>query len=423
MQAASRLVAVPQFGSFWRKLAAFSGPGYLIAVGYMDPGNWATDLAGGSHAGYLLLSVVVSASIVAMVLQYLSIKVGIATGRNLAQLCSDTFPRPVNIILWMAAETMIIACDLAEVIGTAIGLGLLFHLPLPVGLLVTGLDVFILMLLQSKGMRYLETIVVVLIATVVGCFGLELLLARPEFGSLIGGLVPTPALFSDHSSLLLAIGIIGATIMPHNLYLHSSLVHSRQIGTSDDDKREAIKFATIDSTGALMIAMAVNVAILIIAAATFYAHGLRSVTDLTQAAGLLAPLLDASVASILFAVALLASGLNSTVTATMAGQVIMEGFINLRINPKLRRMITRGLAIIPAIIVVFVFGSQAIGNLLIASQVVLCLQLPLALIPLIWFTSRRKHMGVLTNSRALTIGTSLVAVTILIINGWLVIKT
>jgi manganese transport protein len=405
---------------WWRKLVSASGPGYLIAVGYMDPGNWATDLAGGSHFGYMLLVVVALASGAAMVLQHLAIKLGVVTGMNLAEVCREAWPRPVVIGLWLASEVMIIACDLAEVIGTAIGLGLLFGLPLVPSLIVTALDVVVLLALNRRGMRQLEVFVIVLIGTVVATLGVEVWLAQPQWGAVLMGLVPSPRIISQHDALYLSIGIIGATIMPHNLFLHSELVKGTA-GRDGMSPREVIRWRTVDSTLALGIAAVVNGAILIVAAASFWTHGMTDVVDLGQAAGLLAPALGVTAAGTLFAVALLASGQNSTITATLAGQVVMEGFLQLRLSPGLRRVITRSLAIIPAVAVVIIGGAHTVTTLLVDSQIVLSLTLPLAALPLIWFTSRRRWMGALRNSRALSLGVTAITVVITGLNIWLLV--
>jgi manganese transport protein len=416
-----RSVSVPDSGaSFIKKLLAFSGPGYLVAVGYMDPGNWATDLAGGSKFGYALLSVVLLSSAFAMLLQHLAIKLGVVTGRDLAQICRDSFPRFVNVFLWLMAEIMIIACDLAEVIGTAIALELLFHIPLPIGVVITAADVLLLLLLQKKGFRYLEALIVALITTVVACFALEIAFAQPALAPLMMGFVPVRELFTNQQMLLIAVGILGATVMPHNLYLHSAVVQTRAHAITAKGKREAIKFATIDSTIALSLAFFVNAAILILAAAAFYASGHGAVAEIDQAYKLLAPLLGVGLASTLFAVALLASGQNSTITATLAGQVILEGFLQIKIKPWLRRLITRALAIIPAAFIVLVYGGSGLSKLLIFSQVVLSMQLPFAVFPLVLFTSSRKKMGVFANPWWLKVVAFVIALIIASLNVWLI---
>lgn len=417
-----RSVAVPESASFIKKMLAFSGPGYLVAVGYMDPGNWATDLAGGSKFGYALLFVILLSSIFAMLLQHLTVKLGIATGRDLAQICRDTFPRWVNVFLWLMAEIMIIACDLAEVIGTAIALDLLFGIPLAIGVVITAVDVLLLLFLQKKGFRYLEALVMVLIATVVVCFALEMAFSQPAIAPLLQGFIPTTELFTNQQMLLIAVGILGATVMPHNLYLHSAVVQTRAHVETEKGKKEAIKFATIDSTVALSLAFFVNAAILILAAASFYVTGYGEVAEIGDAYKLLAPLLGVGAASTLFAVALLASGQNSTITATLAGQVILEGFMNIKIKPWVRRIITRALAIVPAVGIAIAFGDSGLANLLIASQVVLSMQLPFAVLPLVWFTSSRKKMGMFVNPLWMKIIVFSIAAIIGTLNVWLIVN-
>ncbi|HEY1835988.1 MAG TPA: Nramp family divalent metal transporter [Candidatus Saccharimonadales bacterium] len=419
-----RSITVPDSSaSFFKKLLAFSGPGYLVAVGYMDPGNWATDLAGGAKYGYLLLFVVLISSVFAMFLQHLAIKLGIVTGRDLAQICHDTFPKAFNVFLWLMAEVMIIACDLAEVIGTAIGLQLLFHVPLPIGVIVTALDVLLLLALQRVGFRYLEALVIGLIGTVVLCFGLEIIFSAPALAPLLKGFLPTTQLFTNRDLLFIAVGIIGATVMPHNLYLHSSVVQTRAHPRTDTGKREAIKFATIDSTGALTIAFLVNAAILIVAAATFHFSGHQDVANINSAYKLLVPLLGVGVAGTLFGVALLASGQNSTITATLAGQIILEGFLQVRIRPWLRRLITRVLAIVPAATIVLLRGSSGLASLLIFSQVILSMQLPFAVVPLVIQTNSKKRMGVFANSTGAKVTMFAIAGILTGLNVWLIIAS
>ncbi len=405
-------VPIPHEKSWVWKLLAFSGPAYLIAVGYMDPGNWATDLAGGSQFGYSLLFVVLASSLSAMLLQYLCAKLGIVTGRDLAELSRDHFPVPVTIFLWIMAEVMIIACDLAEVIGSAIALYLLFHIPLLWGVLITAADVLLLLALVRHGFRTLEAIVFVLIATVVACFGIDLLVAQPALAPLFAGFIPTGSILLNHDMLYIAIGIIGATVMPHNLYLHSSVVQTRRYKESPEGKREAIRFSGIDSVIALSLAFFVNAAILVLAASVFNAHGYTHVTDLTEAYKLLVPLLGGSFAAILFGLALLASGQNSTITGTLAGQVIMEGFLGLKLPPALRRILTRGLALIPAVACILIFGAGSLPKLLILSQVILSIQLPFALVPLLYFTSRRSLMGEFVNKMWTSIIAGIITVVI-----------
>jgi len=411
----------PSNASFIRKLLAFTGPGYLVAVGYMDPGNWATDLAGGSAFGYSLLSVILLSSVFAMFLQHLTVKLGIVTGMDLAQICRRIFPYWTNVVLWIMAEIMIIACDLAEVIGTAIALELLFHIPLPVGVVVTGLDVLLLLFLQKKGFRWLEALVIALIAIVVVCFGLELIFSQPQIAPLMAGFIPARELFTNREMLFIAVGILGATVMPHNLYLHSAVVQTRAHELHKKGKEEAIKFATIDSSIALSLAFFVNAAILILAAATFFATGHHDIADIDQAYRLLTPLLGVGIASVLFGVALLASGQNSTVTATLAGQIILEGFMNIKLKPWVRRLITRSLAIAPAVVIALLFGGSGLSRLLIFSQIVLSLQLPFAVLPLIYVTSSKKHMGQFANRMWLKVIIGAIAGVITCLNSWLVV--
>jgi manganese transport protein len=386
-------IAIPPGAGFWRKLFAFAGPGYLVAVGYMDPGNWATDLAGGARYGYALLSVIMISNFMAILLQALAARLGIASGRDLAQACRDSYSRPAVIALWIVCEIAIAACDLAEVLGAAIALNLLFGLPILWGVLLTSLDVLIVLYLQNRGFRYVEALVVGLILAIAGSFAIELWLAHPAMGEVARGFIPRTAIIRDSEMLYIAIGILGATVMPHNLYLHSSIVQTRKYTDSVASKREAIRFATIDSTVALMFALFINGAILVMAAATFHGTGHQDVADISDAYTLLSPLLGTTLASILFAVALLCSGQNATLTGTLAGQIVMEGFVNIRLRAWLRRLITRLLAIVPAIIVVALYGERGTGALLILSQVILSLQLPFAVFPLIMFTGDRRKMG------------------------------
>ena len=378
-------------------MAAFAGPGYLIAVGYMDPGNWATDLAGGSAYGYALLSVILFSSLLAMVLQALAAKLGIATGMDLAQACRATYSPRVNIALWFMCELAIVACDLAEVLGTAIALNLLFGLPLTGGVVLTALDVFLILTLQNQGFRKLEAFIVVLLLVIAGCFAVELVLSHPAWGAVARGIVPTVRIVTDPAMLYIAIGIVGATVMPHNLYLHSSIVQTRRFERTVEGKREAVKLATLDSSIALGFALMINAAILILAASAFHVAGRTDIADLSDAYHLLNPMLGASVANVLFAAALLAAGQNSTITGTMAGQIVVEGFLDLKLPSWLRRLVTRGLAIIPAVIVVMIAGGAGATRLLIASQVILSLQLPFAVVPLVKMTSDRDLMGGLVN--------------------------
>ena len=388
-----RTIAIAPGAGFWRKLLAFSGPGYLVAVGYMDPGNWATDLAGGSGFGYTLLSIILLSNLMAILLQALCTRLGIATQRDLAQACHDHYSQPVSFALWIICELAICACDLAEVIGSAIALNLLFKIPLVIGVCITALDVLAVLYLQNKGFRYIEALVVVLILTIGGCFLFEIIFSKPELRAVLSGFVPHSEIFSNRDMLYIAIGILGATVMPHNLYLHSSVVQTRNYEQSSAGKSEAIKFATIDSSVALMFALFINAAILIVAAATFHKHGRHDVAEIQDAYKLLSPTLGVPIASALFAFALLASGQNSTLTGTLAGQIVMEGFLNLRLRPWLRRLITRVIAIIPAVIVAALFGASGTAKLLLLSQVILSLQLSFAVIPLVLFTSDRRKMG------------------------------
>jgi manganese transport protein len=407
-------------GSLWRKLLAFLGPGYLVAVGYMDPGNWATSLAGGSKFGYALLSVALLSNLMAVVLQSLCTRLGVATGRDLAQACRDSTPRWVSVPLWLSAEIAITATDLAEVIGTAIGLSLLFNIPMAIGVCITALDVFLILALQAFGFRWIEAFVVALLGVIAACFAVQIALADPDWGAVVRGFVPSAQLVANPEMLYLALGILGATVMPHNLYLHSGLVQTRGYGNSAQEKREAITLSTLDSTIALCLALVINASILILAAATFHKSGQLDVAELDQAHSFLSPLLGSAIAPTLFAIALLCCGLNSTITATLAGQIVMEGFLNWRIAPWLRRMITRMIAILPAVIVTIWAGEKATGQLLILSQVVLSLQLPFAVVPLVLLTASRAKMGQFVAPRWLTATASLIAVAIIGLNAKLV---
>src|SRR5436309_12563910 len=392
-----RSVVVPVTASFWRKLMAFSGPGFLVAVGYMDPGNWATDLAGGAKFGYSLLAVIMVSNFMAILLQHLCIKLGVSTGRDLAQACRDHYSRPVVWFLWILCELAIAACDLAEVVGSAIALQLLFKIPLVWGCLITASDVMLVLYLQTKGFRYIEAIVIPLIAIIGSCFAAELIFSKPSMTGILSGFVPAPHIVANQAMLYVSIGILGATVMPHNLYLHSSIVQTRKFEQTPIGRRQAIKFATIDSTFALMFALFINAAILILAAAVFHWSGHQNVAEIQDAYRLLSPLLGVGVASILFAVALLASGQNSTLTGTLAGQIVMEGFLNIRITPWLRRLITRLIAIVPALLVIGFFGESKTTELLVASQVVLSMQLGFAVWPLMRFTNETAKMGEFAN--------------------------
>jgi len=392
-----KTIPVPRHWPWWRKMLAFAGPGYLIAVGYMDPGNWATDLAGGSAFGYTLLSVVLLSNLIAILLQSLAGRLGIVTGRDLAQACRDHYSYPTTMVLWVLCEIAICACDLAEVIGSAIALNLLFNIPLIFGVCLTALDVLLILYLQKLNFRYIEAFVIALMTLIAGCFWFEIVVSRPDFSAIFQGLIPQVEIIQNPEMLYIAIGIIGATVMPHNLYLHSSIVQTRKYVDDDAGKKEAIKFVTIDSTIALIIAFFINAAILIVAAAVFHAQGHIGVAEIQDAYKLLSPLVNVPIASTLFALALLASGQNSTLTGTLAGQIVMEGFLDIRLKPWVRRLITRGIAIIPAIICVIFYGESGIARLLILSQVILSLQLGFAVLPLVWFTSDRKKMGKFVN--------------------------
>jgi manganese transport protein len=407
--------------TFLRKLLAFAGPGYLVAVGYMDPGNWATDLAGGARFGYTLLSVILLSNLMAVLLQGLASKLGIVTGRDLAQACRDHYSKPVNIALWLLCEIAIAACDLAEVIGSAIALNLLFNIPLPMGVVITGLDVLLLLYLQHRGVRVLEALVITLIATVGLCFLFEIILAAPDAGAVARGFIPRSDVLTNPDMLYVAIGILGATVMPHNLYLHSSIVQTRRYEETAEGKREAVRFAFLDSTIALSFALFINGAILIIAASTFHTTGHAEVGEIQDAYKLLTPLLGSG-ASVVFALALLASGQNSTITGTLAGQIVMEGFLNIRLRPWLRRLITRLLAIVPAALTAIFYGERGTAQLLILSQVILSLQLSFAVFPLVLFTSERAKMGEFVNATWLKVLAWVVALVIGGLNGWLLLQ-
>ena len=409
-------------GSWWRKLLAFAGPGYLVAVGYMDPGNWATDLAGGSQFGYTLLSVILLSNLMAVLLQGLASKLGIVTGRDLAQACRDHYSRPVVLGLWVLCELAIAACDLAEVIGSAIALNLLFGLPLPWGVALTALDVLLVLYLQNKGFRMIEALVITLVATIGACFLFEIIRSRPDAGEIARGFVPTAQVLRNPGMLYIAMGILGATVMPHNLYLHSSIVQTRRYEENAAGKRDAVRFAFIDSTIALTFALFINGAILIVAAATFHTSGNTEVAEIQDAYKLLTPLLGAG-ASAVFALALLASGQSSTLTGTLAGQIVMEGFLNIRIRPWLRRLLTRGIAIVPAAITAILYGESGTAKLLILSQVILSLQLSFAVFPLVRFTSERAKMGEFTNPIWLRVLAYGVAGVIATLNIWLLVQT
>ncbi len=410
----SRTIQLPK--GTWRRFAAFLGPGYMVAVGYMDPGNWATSLAGGSTFGYTLLVVALVSNLMAIVLQALAARLAVASGRDLAQACRDAFPAWVSVPLWALAEIAIIATDIAEVIGTAIGLNLLFGVPLEIGVVITALDVFLILWLQKKGFRWLEAFVITLLGVIAASFAIQIALADPDWGAVIKGFAPTVEIVKNPEMLYLALGILGATVMPHNLYLHSAIVQTRAWGDSLPEKREALRYATIDSTVALMFALLINASILILAAAAFHGPGQPQVAELGDAHRMLGPLLGATVAPMLFAVALLACGLNSTVTATLAGQAVMEGFLRMRLAPWARRLITRGIAILPAAGVTILYGSAGTGELLILTQVVLSLQLSFAVVPLVMFTADRAKMGALVAPRWLVVLATVIAVVIVGLN-------
>ena len=416
--------SVPVGGAGWfRKLLAFAGPGYLVAVGYMDPGNWATNIAGGSRFGYTLLSVILLSNLMAVLLQGLASKLGIVTGRDLAQACRDAYSKPVGLVLWVLCELAIAATDLAEVIGTAIALNLLFGLPLPAGVVITVFDVLLVLLLQNRGFRRLEAVVIGLVAVVGVCFLFELLVSRPDVGAVARGFVPSFDVLRDREKLYLAVGILGATVMPHNLYLHSSIVQTRKYALNAAGRREAVRYAFADSTIALTFALFINAAMLIVAAATFHTSGNTQVAEIQDAHRLLTPLLGAAGASTVFALALLASGQNSTLTGTLAGQIVMEGFLDLRLRPWMRRLITRSIAIVPAAVVSVLYGASGTARLLVFSQVVLSLQLPFAVWPLVRFTSDRAKMGAFANPGWLKALAYAVAAVISALNLWLLVQT
>ncbi|MFT0545931.1 Nramp family divalent metal transporter [Allopusillimonas ginsengisoli] len=409
-------ISVPMTGSWLRRLLAFAGPGYMVSVGYMDPGNWATDLAGGSHFGYLLLSVILISNLMAILLQALAVRLGIGAGLDLAQACRERYSRPVSFVLWVLSEIAIIACDLAEVIGTAIALNLLFSIPLTIGAILTALDVMLILLLMGRGFRWLEAFVMAMLLIIFVCFGVQIALAQPVIGEVLGGFIPRAQIVTDPSALYLAIGIIGATVMPHNLYLHSAIVQTRGYPRTPDGRRTALRWALTDSAVALTLALFVNAAILIMAAAVFHTAGRTDVEDIEQAYSLLSPLLGAGVASLLFAIALLASGLTSSVTGTLAGQIVMEGFLNLRIPSWMRRLLTRSLAVIPVVFVTSLYGANGTAKLLVLSQVVLSMQLPFAVIPLVRFVSDRKLMGSFVLSRSVAVLAWVVTAVIVVLN-------
>jgi manganese transport protein len=416
-------VPIPQGQGFWRKLLAYSGPGYLVSVGYMDPGNWATDLAGGAQFGYALLSVILLSNLMAIVLQSLCVRLGVATGRDLAQCCRDYFSPQVSFILWILCEIAIVACDLAELVGSAIALQLLFGIPLAIGVCITALDVFLILSLQSKGFRYIEALVISLIIVIGGCFLAELIFSKPDLGAVAAGFVPRAEILQNPKMLYISIGILGATVMPHNLYLHSAIVQTRRWQETSDQKREAIKFGTIDSTIALSFALFINAGILILAASAFHFSGNQGVGEIQDAYKLLSPVLGAPLASTLFGIALLASGQSSTLTSTMAGQIVMEGFLDIRLSPWLRRLVTRLVAITPALVTIIIWGEDSTTNLLILSQVILSLQLSFAVVPLVLFTSDKRLMKEFVNPLWLTYLARSISVVIIGLNSWLLFKT
>jgi manganese transport protein len=411
-----RTIPVRRTATRWKRFLAFLGPGYLVAVGYMDPGNWATSIAGGSKFGYTLLVVALVSNIMAIVLQSLCARLAIASGRDLAQACRDGYPAWTAYPLWLLAEAAIIATDIAEVIGTAIGLNLLFGMPLEIGIVLTALDVFVVLMLQRLGFRYLEAFIIALLGIIAVCFGIQIFLADPHWGDVIRGFAPTTEIVTNPDMLYLALGILGATVMPHNLYLHSAIIQTRDYGSTFEEKREALSYATIDSTVALMLALLINAAILILAAAAFHTTGNTEVAELGEAHTLLAPLLGSALAPTLFGIALLACGLNSTVTATLAGQVVMEGFVNMRMAPWARRLVTRAIAIVPAAAVTLFYGESETAKLLVLTQVILSLQLPFAVVPLVQFTASKFKMGNLVAPRWLTAFAVLIAAIIIVLN-------
>ena len=405
--------------SAWRRLLVYVGPGYLVAVGYMDPGNWATSLAGGSQFGYALLSVVLVSNLMAMLFQAAAVRLGIGAGLDLAQACRQHFSAEVSFLLWVLCEIAIVACNLAEVIGMAIGLNLLFGLPLVVGVVVTLLDVLLLLALQKRGFRWLEAAIIALVATVGLCFAFQMVWLQPQLAAVLAGFVPQPRIVTDPAMLYLAVGIVGATVMPHNLYLHSALVQTRRHDRSVAGKREAIRFGTMDSTMALGLALLINAAIMVLAGGAFHRPGTPPVSELGEAYRLLSPLLGVGIASALFGVALICSGLSSSVTGTLAGQIVMEGFLHIRMSPGARALLTRGIAIVPAVIVTAWYGSAGTNSLLVFSQVVLSLQLPFAIVPLLLFTTRRKYLGEYAFSRPASMLLWAAASVIIGLNAWM----
>jgi manganese transport protein len=415
-------VNLPKAGNFWRTLGAYIGPGLMVSVGYMDPGNWATDIAGGARFGYTLLSVILISNLFAIVLQHLSLKLGIATGLDLAEACRSHFSKPVVIVLWLLAEVAIAACDLAEVIGSAIALNLLFHIPLSVGVVITTLDVLLILYFQNKGFRVIESIVGGLVGVILLCFLYEIVVSNPDWLAVTKGLIPKPEIVTNPAMLYVAVGILGATVMPHNLYLHSSIVQTRNFERNDEGRRSAIKFATIDSTASLGLAFFINSAILVLSAAAFHQSGNYHIADITDAHRLLDSLLGTQFASVLFAVALLAAGQSATITGTMAGQIVMEGFLDLKVTKWLRQLITRLIAIVPALFVTIYYGEHGTSELLVLSQVVLSLQLSFAVVPLVWFTSQPAKMGIFANSKLLSAISWGITAVIIVLNLYLLIS-
>jgi manganese transport protein len=416
-------IRVPSQASWGRKMLAFVGPGLMVAVGYMDPGNWATDLAGGAKYGYLLLSVVLISNFIAILLQHLSLKLGIVTERDLAQACRDHYSKPVSLMLWIGCEIAIAACDLAEVIGSAIALNLLFHLPLVIGIVLTAFDVIVILFLQYKGFRVIESLVAGLILIIGASFAYEMIISNPSFPVFLANLLPKPEIVTNPGMLYIAIGILGATVMPHNLYLHSSIVQTRAYERNEEGKKMAVHFAAIDSAAALFCAFFINAAILILSAAAFHGTGHQEVADIHDAYNLLSPVLGVSCASVVFAIALLASGQNSTLTGTLAGQIVMEGFLNIRLRPWVRRLLTRLIAIVPAVIVASMFGEKGTGQLLVFSQVILSFQLGFAVVPLVMFTSDKQKMGNFVNSAWLKVFAWTVTAVIIVLNAYLLWQT
>ena len=417
-----RTIAVPgaaDSSSGMRRMFAYFGPGYLVAVGYMDPGNWATSLAGDSQFGYTLLAVILLSNLMAMLFQAAAVRLGVGAGLDLAQACRKNFSRPVSLLLWVFCEIAIVACNLAEVIGMAIGLNLLFGIPLLAGVCITFLDVMLILALQTRGFRWLEAVIVVLVGTIGVCFAFQMAWLQPSLAAVLGGFVPRPEIVTNPQMLYLAVGIVGATVMPHNLYLHSAIVQTRAHGQTPEGKREAVRFATIDSTVALALALLINASIMILAAGAFHRPGVGPVTELSQAYELLSPLLGVGIASALFGVALLCSGLSSSVTGTLAGQIVMEGFLDIRISPALRALLTRAIAIVPAVMVTAWYGSAGANSLLVFSQVVLSLQLPFAIVPLLMFTTGRKHLGALGFGRRTSVLLWAAAAVVITLNVWM----